>query len=319
MSYNSHRPLSNYSLLEVLSRCCFSLLYYGYYAVAYLFWFLPRSVFAPSPVSSGAKEQFEPYADHYYARPEFAYFKADEGRCFRGYISSLPSPSVEIGYEDGRLSSYHTRGYVFDIGLEYDAALIDKPPLFPNYRRIVAGSFAQMPFADASIGSIAAIHVLDHVSDLDSAFAETARVLRPGGRLLFSLFSKQASVILGSKTLAAHGLHHFVDRSSWQTHLAKHGLQLTVYREFTFSRQYLRIYFLGMRGLIPHDRSLVIRLLNERAPVLARGLKTILKSMTYAIYWPVFNRPPPSVAGCNVFIVAQRIAPPGGSQATSMQ
>ncbi len=310
MSYNSYRPSSSYSAWELASLSFASLLYYGFYAIAYLFWFLPRSWFRPR-VDARKIVEFEKYADHYYARPEFAYFKADEGRCFREHLASVSSPSVEIGYEDGRLSSYHTDGHVFDVGLEYDLAMIGRAPPFPNYRQIVAGRFEQMPFADYSIGSIVAIHVLDHVADLDASLGETSRVLRPGGQLLFSLFSHRAPAILGSKPLAARELYHFLDQTAWRTLLAKHQLQLKVYREFTFSPLYLRIYFLGMRGLIPHDRSLVFRLVGERAPFLGRALKAFLKRVTYAVYWPVFNRPAHEVPGCNVFIVAQKDIAPG--------
>jgi SAM-dependent methyltransferase len=264
-------------------------------------------LFSPNKSSEG-RQYFDRYADHYYARPEFAYFKAEEGRCFREHISALCAPSLEIGYEDGRLSSYHTDNHVFDIGLEYDTALIGKSPLFANYRQIVAGSIVKMPFPDATIGSIVAIHVLDHVRDLKSSLAEMARVLKPGGLCMFSLFSQHVPDIVKSSTLASYDLHHFLDRSAWQAHLEEHGLQINVFREFTFSRRYLRIYFLGMMGLVPHDRSFLFLLVNERLPLIGRGLKEFLKRVTYAEFWRTFDKPNASVGGCNVFIVAQKIA-----------
>ncbi len=306
MTYNSHRALATYSKSELLSRSCFSLVYYAYYVAAYIFWFLPKSLLSRD-MPSERNQEFERYADHYYARPEFAYFKAEEGRCFRENLSTLCAPSLEIGYEDGRLSSYHTNGHVFDLGLEYDTALAGKVPLFPNYRQIVTGSIVQMPFPDASISSIVAIHVLDHVPDLDSSLKEIARVLKINGHCMFSLFSKRVPDIISSKTLASHSLHHFLDRQLWQTHLATHGLQLAVFREFTFSSRYLRIYFLGMRGLIPHDRSLLFHFAKKRFPLLASGLKRLMKRITYAEYLRQFEHPTITDGGCNVFIIAQKL------------
>ncbi len=302
MSYNSHRPLASYSFLELVARSLASLLYYGWYLAIYLCWFLPRSWLVrrlPAP-------EFDLYAKHYYTRPEFAYFKADEGLCFRSRMGTLPAPSLEIGYEDGRLSSYHTGNHVFDLGLEYDAAVVGKSPLFPHYRRIVSGSFDRMPLGSGSLGSVVAIHVLDHVADLDAALAETARVLRPGGEFLFSLFSVRAPAVLGHRRLASQNLYNFLERPAWEQSLAKHGFELIIYREFTFSPIFLRIYFLGLRGLIPHDRSLLFRLLDDYAPLLGRGLRAGLIHMTKTIYRPVYDHAPVSARGCNCFLVARR-------------
>jgi hypothetical protein len=44
-----------------------------------------------------------------------------------------------------------------------------------------------LSFADASLGTIVSRDVFEHVPDIDSCFAECARVLRPGGRLYFSI------------------------------------------------------------------------------------------------------------------------------------
>jgi SAM-dependent methyltransferase len=271
---------------------------------------LPAVFFTRSPQKTFTKE-FEPYVEHYFSRPEFAYFKAEEGRFFRQYIGSLSSPSLEIGYEDGRVSFLHMDGHQFDFGLEYDAAVAGKTPLFPNYRSIVTGSFARMPFADSSIGGIVAVHVLDHVSDLDSALAEAARVLKPGGQIIFSLFSQHAPSVISPTKLAAYDLHHFYDEPSWQRRIASHGLQLTDFHEFTRSRKFLRIYFLGLRGLIPHDRSLVFRIIREKCPPLYKLIKRVLKRVTYGAYWNSFAKPDQSTPGFNVFIVARKIHHPG--------
>ncbi len=47
----------------------------------------------------------------------------------------------------------------------------------------VNGDATRLPFADASFDKVIASEVLEHVPDDDAAFAELARVLRPGGVL----------------------------------------------------------------------------------------------------------------------------------------
>jgi SAM-dependent methyltransferase len=44
-----------------------------------------------------------------------------------------------------------------------------------------------LSFGDASLGTIVSNDVFEHVPDIDRSLAECARVLRPGGRLLFSI------------------------------------------------------------------------------------------------------------------------------------
>ncbi|MCY7300676.1 MAG: class I SAM-dependent methyltransferase [Ilumatobacteraceae bacterium] len=46
---------------------------------------------------------------------------------------------------------------------------------------------AQLPFADGTFDAVVACLVFEHIRDVDSAIAEVARVLRPGGRLCFFL------------------------------------------------------------------------------------------------------------------------------------
>jgi SAM-dependent methyltransferase len=54
----------------------------------------------------------------------------------------------------------------------------------PRYVRAEAGS---LPFATACFDTVVACLVFEHVTDLDAAMGEVARVLRPRGRFLFLL------------------------------------------------------------------------------------------------------------------------------------
>ncbi|HEV7886232.1 MAG TPA: methyltransferase domain-containing protein [Acidimicrobiales bacterium] len=54
----------------------------------------------------------------------------------------------------------------------------------PNYARAEA---ARLPFPGARFDAVVACLVFEHIDDVDSAIAEVARVLEPGGRFLFFL------------------------------------------------------------------------------------------------------------------------------------
>lgn len=53
--------------------------------------------------------------------------------------------------------------------------------------RYVQAGAAALPFADATFDAVLACLVFEHIDDVDTAIAEVARVLRPGGRFTFLL------------------------------------------------------------------------------------------------------------------------------------
>jgi len=50
-----------------------------------------------------------------------------------------------------------------------------------------SGEITDLPFADASVDLVAAFDVVEHVEDDQRVFDELTRVLKPGGRLIFSV------------------------------------------------------------------------------------------------------------------------------------
>jgi len=283
--------------------------YYGSYFFLYLFFFKPRSLIWGREASLEQLKWIEKYSDHYFPRPDFAYFKAEEGRCYFRHVTQIVSPSLEIGYEDGRISAFHTGGHRFDVGLEYDPAVLGKTPLFPNYSSIVAGSFQRIPFPDAHFGSVTAIHVLDHIPDLDACLAETARVLQSGGNFLFSLFSQRTQEVLSENTIQSFQLHNFLSQGEWAVLLRRHGFEVIACEDFTCSKLFLHLYFLGMKGLVPHDRSLIFGLLNRKFPWGWKLSRWILRDVVRSVYLDSHLQPAETRAGrgFNLFILARKI------------
>ncbi|MEQ8514957.1 MAG: class I SAM-dependent methyltransferase, partial [Chromatocurvus sp.] len=137
----------------------------------------------------------------------------------------------------------------------------------------LAASATALPLADASLGSVAANCVLEHVPRLGTALAEIHRVLRPGGRLVFGvpshhfadmLFGSTALRRLGLKRLSRaygawfnrHSAHFHADSPQcWLARLGQYGFE-TEHWEYYISAAGLRAFdlahYLGVPRLISY-------------------------------------------------------------------
>ena len=97
------------------------------------------------------------------------------------------SSIVDVGTGDGQIArALHAQGSAV-IGVDPTAAQIGIARARgggPHYVR--AGADA-LPFADASVDAVLACLVFEHIDDIDSAIAEVARIIRPGGQFSFFL------------------------------------------------------------------------------------------------------------------------------------
>jgi 2-polyprenyl-6-hydroxyphenyl methylase / 3-demethylubiquinone-9 3-methyltransferase len=91
-----------------------------------------------------------------------------------------------------------------------------------------------LPYGDASFDAVVCVDVLEHVADLGSVLSETARVLRPGGKLLFDTINRNplatfatitmAEDVLGLLPKGTHDPAMFIKPSELHTALIKAGL-----------------------------------------------------------------------------------------------
>ena len=104
----------------------------------------------------------------------------------REWSSGVRGDVVDIGCSDGRLAAELRGPDRRVIGVDLNSVQVEKAAKVLDGVR----SFditAEWPFAD---GSIAAVHmgaVIEHVFDFREMFAQTARVLAPGGKLWISV------------------------------------------------------------------------------------------------------------------------------------
>jgi SAM-dependent methyltransferase len=139
--------------------------------------YLPRRAALPPP---GPDDPLE-----YYYRPLTAWLYRARLRLAMRLLGHGPYRSLlEVGYASGILLP--------ELARRADrVAAID---IHPHRRRVQAamqrlgvevdlreGSVAEIPFADGEFDALVCLSVLEHITELDQAFGELARVLRPGG------------------------------------------------------------------------------------------------------------------------------------------
>jgi SAM-dependent methyltransferase len=113
------------------------------------------------------------------------------------------------------------------------------------YRVLAQALGDALPYADSRFATVVSNSVLEHIPNLDPVLAEIARVLQPGGRLIFCVPSDRFTEMLFFTRLfrrlrlenLARGYQRYFDRISlhhhcdgpwvWQERLAQAGLELS--------------------------------------------------------------------------------------------
>lgn len=124
--------------------------------------------------------------------------KAGEMVQFNRMNKYIMEPSLEIGCADSRTTNMIFEDSIKSItfGCEYfmDNFLNGKEGLsdemFKVIKYYVGGSFRALPFRTGIFNSIIMVHIIDHIVDIGQGLKEISRILKPGGYLVMTGFSK---------------------------------------------------------------------------------------------------------------------------------
>lgn len=113
------------------------------------------------------------------------------------YIKPVPERLLDLGCGTGYTLPPLARRYpgceiiAMDVSTNMLTAARQKPSMWQRLRgrfRYLAGDAEQLPLADASVDMIFSSLAIQWCVDLDKAFAEMRRVLKPDGLLMFTTF-----------------------------------------------------------------------------------------------------------------------------------
>ena len=161
------------------------------------------------------------------------------------HLAGIPMrrPVLDLGCGDGVLGQVLFAEPI-DLGIDASAHELAIARASGGYRRLILADGAALPCADESFETVISNGVLEHVEDLTGALREIARVLRHGGRLVFSVpGTGEHEHLAGSVALRRPGLtglarryvdlfnrvfghRNFFDWTGWRDRLDAAGLEL---------------------------------------------------------------------------------------------
>jgi SAM-dependent methyltransferase len=180
-----------------------------------------------------------------------ALIRAIEHRLLVG-LGPLPAPLLDIGCGDGHFAEVTIKHAAVGIDIAHHSLLEAKRR--GVYDTLDVASAWNIPYRSGTFGAVLANCAVEHMPKLDGVFSEVARVLRPGGKFVFSvptdyhnrnLWTAQMLDRVGANGLAKRyrdwftrvQVHfHMYPPDEWQRRIEAHGFRVAFRRGYLSPR-----------------------------------------------------------------------------------
>ncbi len=189
-----------------------------------------------------------------------------------GFYADLPlaRPVLDLGCGDGHFAAT-AFGEPLEAGFDPWWGPLQEARDRGAYRVLAQAEGGRMPYPDGYFGTVISNSVLEHIPDLPPVLAETARVLRPGGRFYFCVpgpnFLPFLSIGRGLDRLGLRSLgeryrrlfnrisrHHHCDGPEvWERRLTAAGLRLVRWWPYFTRRALVALewgHYFGLPALV---------------------------------------------------------------------
>jgi len=163
----------------------------------------PFSRPAQAAAALSPQDAYALWAPNYPARPHNRLMEVEQAAVVARLPDLTGCQALDAGCGTGRyLRVLENRGATAT-GVDLSSAMLAVARTSAG--RVVRGSISAMPIASQSMDCVVSGLALGDVADLATAIAELARVLRPGGRLLYSVVHPAGAAEGWSRTFEAEG------------------------------------------------------------------------------------------------------------------
>jgi SAM-dependent methyltransferase len=184
-------------------------------------------------------------------------------------LGPLPRPLLDIGCGDGHFAQVTIK--TAEVGIDIAHASLVEANKRGVYRHLDVASAWNIPYRSGSFATVLANCAVEHMPNNEGVFSEVARVLRPGGRFVFSVPTDQQNKNLliaasldrvGAKGMGARYRewfrqmqvhYHMYSPDEWQRRIEAQGLKVTLRRGYLSPRatQYLEMgHYYGAPNLV---------------------------------------------------------------------
>ncbi len=193
-----------------------------------------------------------------YESAAHSYWRAQELTLIHRSRPLHQSPVLDFGCGDGCFMQAALGNA--DIGVDNDPEALDAARQRGVYRHLVQSSADHIDLPDGSVGTIISNSVLEHLTDLDGQLREFSRLLKPGGRLLFTVptavFTEHLTKYFGAAEASrvnGESVHlNLLSIDEWCRRCVAVGLtveHVTPYQPPRFTYFYRMLRLLGPSGL----------------------------------------------------------------------
>jgi len=264
----------------------------------------------------------------YWFAPPVALWRATELRAASGPCRHAEHPLLDLGCGDGLIGEilFGAAGGV-DVGLDPWEGQLRQAAVSETYHHVDQANGHALPYPDESFATVFSNSVLEHIPDVQLVLREVARVLRPGGRFIFTVPSDVFRRMLdgyarraaagdrkGAEAYAARvddrlEHHHYYSPEEWRELLSEIGLSL-VEASYYMPEEVERFWDrMNVRYGVGERTSLWNLLASPRLRPLGyqRLLRRLVVRQLSSLWRPYYDMDvPPGSKGGGLLVVAQR-------------
>ncbi len=268
--------------------------------------------FPPAVIGMSARQIFQSLMTTHFHQPAICLWRALELLELKDV--SLAAPVLDLGCGNGDVGEIALRSHWPVFGIDRVHSETRAAQVRTIYQGLTTADATALPFPDSEFGSVVSICVIEHIPDDVRVLREVARVLKPGGKFIFSTPSAAfESNLVGAgdpkrvdRVNQRLGHYHYRGPDEWEDLLREQGLVVDRHR-FLLPRRSQRIW----ERL---DNLMIARLRGRRLLDIVRGVERrgMLPKKTWAYAWAALvsrlalRRVETSESGGGQLIVAHR-------------